>query len=123
MLSKSSDKVHEIRTSSMIVPVWLYHERDPQQQVMVYALLDPTSNGTFVKNDAMKKLGIDGTEVNLNLITMHGTEMILTQKITGLVIENLERNTQIRLPNAVYCRNDIPSRRDEIPRPGVATSC
>ena len=87
---------------------------------MVYALLDPASNGTFVKNDTEKKLGIDGTEVNLNLITMHGTEMILTQKITVLVIENLERNTQIRLPNTVYCRNDIPSRRDEIPRPGVA---
>ena len=117
---KSSDKVDEIRTNSMIVPVWLYHKRDPQQQVMVYALLDPASNGTFVKNDTAKKLGIDGTEVNLNLITMHGTEMILTQKITGLVIENLERNTQIRLLNAVYCRNYIPSRRDEIPRPGVA---
>ena len=73
-----------------------------------------------MKNDTAKNLGIDGTEVNLNLITMHGTDMISMQKITGLAIENLERNTQIRLPNAVYCRNNIPSGRDEIPRPGVA---
>ena len=45
---------------------------------------------------------------------MQGTEMISTQKITvRLVIEDLERNSQIRLQNAVYCRNDIPSRRQD----------
>ena len=51
---KSNDNGDEIRTSSMIVLVWLYHENDPQQQLIVCALLDPASSGTFVKNDTRR---------------------------------------------------------------------
>ncbi|XP_028412945.1 uncharacterized protein LOC114535824 [Dendronephthya gigantea] len=107
------------QTSSMIVPVWLYHQDKPNCQVMVYALLDPASNGTFVKRQTMKKLGIDGVNTHLQLNTMHGTEVITTQKVTGLKIENPERTTQVELPK-VYCRDDIPSKRNEIPRPEMA---
>jgi hypothetical protein len=59
-------------------------------------------------------------DINLRLNTMHGSEIITTQKITGLKVEDLERTTQIELPKAVYCRSDIPSRRSEIPRPEMA---
>lgn len=52
---KSNDNGDEIRTSSMIVLVWLYHENDPQQQLIVCALLDPASNETFVKNDTRRR--------------------------------------------------------------------
>ena len=70
-------------TSSMILLVWLYHQDKPNCQVMVYALLDPASNGTFIKHQTMKKLGIDGVETHLQLSTMHGTEVIATQKVIG----------------------------------------
>ena len=70
-------------TSSMILPLWLYRQDKPNCQVMVYALLDPASNGTFIKHQTMKKLGIDGVETHLQLSTMHGTEVIATQKVIG----------------------------------------
>ncbi|CAB4017090.1 Hypothetical predicted protein, partial [Paramuricea clavata] len=111
---------NEDTTSSMILPVWLYHQEDPDNQIMVYALLDPASNGTFIKTETLNKLGRKGKDINLRLNTMHGSEIITTQKITGLKVEDLERTTQIELPKAVYCRSDIPSRRSEIPRPEMA---
>ncbi|XP_028407542.1 uncharacterized protein LOC114530160 [Dendronephthya gigantea] len=117
---KSNQDNNESRISSMIVPVWLHHKKDPHHQIMVYALLDPASNGTFIKSDTSKKLGLNGIDVHLNLNTMHGTEMIATKKIAGLIIEDLGKTTQIELPKSVYCRDDIPSKRDEIPRPEMA---
>ncbi|CAB3977228.1 Hypothetical predicted protein [Paramuricea clavata] len=111
---------NEDTTSSMILPVWLYHQEDPDHQIMVYALLDPASNGTFIKTETLNKLGRKGVDINLRLNTMHSREIITTQKITGLKVEDLERTTQIELPMAVYCRSDIPSRRSEIPHPEMA---
>lgn len=106
-------------TSSLILPVWLYHQDKPNCQVMVYALLDPASNGTFIKRETMKKLGIDGVNTHLQLNTMHGTEVIATEKVTGLKLQDPEKTTQVELPK-VYSRDDIPSKRNEIPRPEMA---
>ena len=103
----------------MILPVWLYYERDPHHEIMVCALLDPASNGTFINSDISKKLGLNGADVQLNLNTMHGTEQISTKKVTGLIVEDFGRTPQIDLPKSVYCRDDIPSRIAEIPRPEV----
>ena len=34
--------------SSMIVPVWLHHESNPEAEVLIYALLDDQSDTTFI---------------------------------------------------------------------------
>ena len=88
--------------------------------ILVYALLDPASNGTFIKTGTLDKLGKRGIDTNVLLNTMHGSEVMATRKISGLKVEDLERTTRMELPKAVYCRDDIPARRSEIPHPEMA---
>ena len=55
--TESSHGCNEDTTSSMILPVWLYHQEDTDNQIMVYALFDPASNGTFIKTETLNQLG------------------------------------------------------------------
>ena len=47
-------------TNSMIVPVQMYHQDNPERQVVIYALLDPASNRTFMKESILEELQING---------------------------------------------------------------
>jgi len=64
--------------NSMVIPVWLHHKDHPQ--VLVYVLLDNASDTTFVKSSVLKKLGVEGPEVNLKLYTMHGRRRYQSRK-------------------------------------------
>ena len=109
----------EPSTNSMIVPVHVHHRTNPERQVVVYALLDPGSNGTFIKESILEDLQVDGTETQLQLNTMHGSEVVPTRKITGLNVESMGKDARVELPKT-YTRDDIPSKREEIPRPETA---
>jgi len=107
-------------TNSLIVPVWLHHKDSPQKEVMVYALLDDASDTTFIKAKTLCDLGLKGTEVKLNLFTMFGKEEITVEKLTGLVVKLVDKRVEIELPKT-YSRTRIPFRRNQIPRPEVAS--
>ena len=47
---------------------------------------------------------------------MHGSEVIPTRRVGGLIVERMDREVHIELPKA-YSRNEIPSKRNDIPRP------
>ena len=106
-------------TNSMIVPVRVHHRTNPKRQVVVYALLDSSSNGTFIKESILQDLQVDGTETQLQLNMMHGSEVVPTRKITGLNVESMGKDARVELPKT-YTRDDIPSKREEIPRPETA---
>lgn len=103
----------------MIVPVRMYHQDNLERQVVIYALLDPASNGTFVKESILEELQVNGVETQLKLNTMHGSEVVPTRRVSGLIVERMDRAVYIKLPKT-YSRNEIPSRRNEIPRPESA---
>ena len=107
-------------TNSLIVPVWLHHKDTPQKEVMVYALVDDASDTTFIKAKTLCDLGLKGTEVKLNLFTMLGKEEISVEKLTGLVVKRVDKRVEIELPKT-YSRARIPFRRNQIPRPEVAS--
>lgn len=102
-------------TNSMIVPVRKYHQDNPERQVVIYAL-DPASNGTFIKECILEELQVNGVDTQLKLNTMHGSELVPTRRVGGLIVERMDREVHIELPKA-YSRNEIPSKRNEIPRP------
>ena len=106
-------------TNSMIVPVQIYHQDSPERQVVIYALLDPASNGTFIKNSILEELQVNGVETQLKLNTMHGSEVVATRRVGGLIVERMDKEVHIELPKT-YTRNEIPSKRNEIPRPESA---
>ncbi|KAK2564378.1 hypothetical protein P5673_011803 [Acropora cervicornis] len=100
-----------------IVPIWLYHKNNPNNRICVYALLDNASGGTFIKEDSLRKLGMEGIESKLSLTTMHGTQEIETKAVDGLMASHFEKNdVSLALPRT-YVRQQIPADRDEIPRP------
>ena len=68
-----------------IVPIWLYHKDNLNNRICVYALLDNASGGTFVKEDSLRKLGVEGIGSKLLLTTIHGTQEIHTKAVDGLM--------------------------------------
>lgn len=106
-------------TNSLIVPVLLHHKSHPEVEVMVYALLDEASDTTFVTTAVKEKLEVEGVQTKLVLSTMLGREEISVSKIDGLIVERIDKRVQVDLPRT-YSRDQIPSRRDQIPRPEVA---
>lgn len=107
-------------TNSMIFPVRMYHQDNPERQVVLYALLDSASNRSFIKESILEELQIHGIETQLKLNTMHGSEVVLTRRVGSLIVERMDGEVHIELPKA-YSRNEIPSKTDEIPRPESAT--
>ena len=65
------------------------------------------------------KLGIPGVSSKLILSTMLGREEITVSRVDGLVVERIDQRVQVELPRT-YSRDQIPSRRDQIPSPEVA---
>ena len=91
-----------------IVPIWLYHKNNPEQKIGVYALLDNASGGTFIKEESLKRFGVEGTETKLMLTTIHGTQEIETKAVEGLVAAHFtERDVRLDIPRA-YVRQHIP---------------
>ena len=71
----------DVPVSMGLVPIWLYHKVNPEHKIRVHALLDNASGGTFIKEESLEKLGIEGTKTKLLLTTMHGTQEIETKAV------------------------------------------
>ena len=110
---------HGIVTNSLIIPVYVFRKSHPKLKVKVNALLDDASHTTFIKTDVKDKLGIPGVSSKLILSTMLGREEITISRVDGLVVERIDQRVQVELPRT-YSRDQIPSRRDQIPSPEVA---
>ena len=106
-------------TNSLIIPVYVFRKGHPELKVKVYALLDDASDTTFIKTVVKDKLGIPGVNSKLILSTMLGSEEITVCRVDGLVVERIDQRVQVELPRT-YSRDQIPSRRDQIPSPEVA---
>ena len=109
------------RVHSQILPVWVHHISNPEDKILVYALLDDQSDGCFVKETTMNKLKASGPDVQLDLSTVLGSEKISCKKVTGLVVRGYYETEEIPLPH-VYSRVNIPANQTHIPKPETAQS-
>lgn len=112
---------HSVITNSLIIPVFVHHKNNPGNKVMIYALLDDASDTKFITTNVKEKLGIPGVSSKLILSTMLGREEVSVSRVDGLIVERIDQCVQVELPKT-YSRDRIPSRRDQIPRPEVATA-
>ena len=101
--------------------MWLHHKDSPKWEITTYALLEleEVSDTTFIKSEVLKNLGLKGPEVKLNLSTMLRQQEIAVEKISGLVVDRIDKRMEIELPKT-YSRSNIPFRRDQIPRKETA---
>lgn len=104
---------------SLIVPVWLHHQDNPDSKVKVYALLDEQSDACFVKESTLNASGVDGPDVQLELSTVLGQKTITSKRVAGLAVRGVSETSEIILPK-MYTRDVIPARRSQIPRCNTA---
>ena len=107
---------------SVIVPVWIRHTRDARHRVLTYALLDKHSDACFVKASLVQQLDASGPEVELKLSTVPAEEIVISQRIEGLVVHGYNEKVEIPLPKS-YSRSSIPAKQSQTPRPESALNC
>ena len=101
-----------------ILPVWLFHKSNPAKKIKVYALLDNASGGMFVSEKSAETLGVEGSDTNLTITTIHGTRSVTAKAIEGLAVANIKEDVTLDLPRT-FTRNTILADRNEIPRTEV----
>ncbi|XP_068669879.1 uncharacterized protein [Montipora foliosa] len=105
---------------SLIVPMWVSSSAKPEETVLTYALIDSQSNATFITEQLIKSLMVDGVQSHLQLSAMHmEDEIIQCKKVQGLAAADLKKQVNIPLPK-VYTRNAIPYKPSLIPKTEVA---
>lgn len=106
----------------MIVPVYVSHRDKPDQERLVYALLDTQSDTTFILEDTYRELGLSGTTVKLLLSTMYAENQVVeSHKVRDLVVRGFNNELKIPLPDT-FTRNIMPADRSHIPTPEVANA-
>ncbi len=101
----------------MIVPVWISHTDNREEEKLVYALLDDQSDTTFISKETANQLQVNGPKTQLSLTTMHAENKVIpSQKIKGLVVSDINHNITIQLPTTFSCEM-IPAKRQQIPSP------
>lgn len=100
----------------VIVPVRL---RNNDKEIITYAMLDSCSTGTFISEDAIRRLEAKGTDTKVRIRTMNGPRIHGTKVVTGLVVSDLNGGNFIVFPKT-FTRDEIPGTEIEIPRPELS---
>lgn len=106
--------------TSTIVPVWLSSVSDPEQEILIYALLDSQSDTTFVLQERANALNTEKKNVQLKLSTLSSKDTLIpSQRLSGLQVRGFYTSKKIPLPLA-YTREFIPANQSHIPTPKTA---
>ena len=102
------------RTSS-IIPVWVSSMKEPDQEVLVYALLDTQSDTTFILDEVAQELNANKTNVKVRVSTISSRSTVVPcQKLTNLQVRGYNLEKRIPLPQ-VFTQELIPADRSHVP--------
>jgi hypothetical protein len=85
---------------------------------MTYAFYDNGSTGCFVTSSLLDELDVRGTDVSLQLRTMHGEDLVASRAVDDLLISDLEGNNEVLVRRA-YSQSNIPVSHEQIPQRGM----
>ena len=86
----AASKDHGSNVISMcIVPVKLKHEHGANE-VTTYAMLDNCSQGSFIHDSVVKKLGVTGSKATINLKTLQGVISEKSVSVEGIKVAQLQ---------------------------------
>lgn len=84
-------------------------------------MLDDQSTDVFISDTLLNDLEVDAPDVNLQVNTIVGSNTIRTKKVTGILIQDIEKEyPSIKVPFA-YSREYIPASHEDITTPDVAS--
>ncbi|XP_071139321.1 uncharacterized protein [Mytilus edulis] len=101
------------KSCAKIIPVEVYRSDNPDRRLKVYALMDDQSNRTLGKSELFDYFGSTSVS-DFTLSTCSGKSQASGRKLSGLVVESLDKQTQLHVPDILEC-NLIPDSKDEIP--------
>lgn len=106
--------------TSTIMPVWLSTTSNPENEVLVHALLDKQSDSTFILQEKAETLDTqkEPVQLKLSILSSKGT-VIPSQKLTGLHVRGFCSSKIISLP-VTYSTEFIPANLSHIPTPETA---
>ena len=105
----------DVTNSSTIVPVWISTVDKPDNEILIYTLLDTQSDSAFILKDTSDALNVQSEEVKLKLSTMTAKHTIIqSSRISGLQVRGFNSDLRISLP-PTYTREFIPADRSHIP--------
>lgn len=85
--------------TSSVVPVWVSSAKQPEQEVLVYTLLDMQSDTTFILDEVAQDLDTNKENVNLQLSTMSTRSTVIPcQKLTNPQVRRYNLTKRIPLP-------------------------
>lgn len=108
------------KSCAKIVLVKVHHKDNPQNALKLYAVLDEQSNRTLAKSKLFDYFDIPGPELPYSLKSCSGEFQHYGRRTSGFVVESLDFNYRLNLPDIIEC-NYIPDSRDEIPSPECAS--
>ena len=83
-------------TEMCLVPVRIYHEDRPENEVLVYAMLDECSLCTFIREDLLQMFdAAKKMKTTITTSTLNGEETSYTYAVDGLVVSDVQRFTKI----------------------------
>ncbi|XP_067332746.1 uncharacterized protein [Channa argus] len=101
--------------TSTVVPVWLSTTSDPENELLVYALLDNQSDTTFILKERAETLNTQREPVQLKISTLSSRNTVIpSQRLNGLQVRGFYSSKKIPLPTT-YSREFIPVNVSHIP--------
>ena len=82
--------------------------------VTTYAVLDNCSQGSFILDSAIKKLGIQGIKKTLKLKTLQGERSESTFAIENVKVTGMDGDSGCLALPKLYSRREIPVDKEEI---------
>ncbi len=106
--------VKQHSSSSMIVPVYISHENNPEDEILVYALLDTQSDTSFILNNTLEELGAPSIQTVLRISTLNGTSREECKRVDNLMVRSMDNNERIQMPT-LFSKRSIPANVAHIP--------
>ena len=100
-----------------ILPVYISDELHPEEEKLVFCLLDSQSDSSFITNDVCKMLKLSETPVTLSLSTLGSTKQLVpSSKVSNLLVRGYNRKGHVKV-GSLYTRDQLPVNRNHIPTP------
>ena len=88
---QEEDSFHPVTSIvRQFVPVWLSTTDAPDNEILVYAILDNQSDTTFISSNAVRDLKLQGVQTHLRMSTMTSSDMLVPttwESISGRLVE------------------------------------
>ena len=104
--------------SMCVVPGTVKH-KNSSREVKTFAMLDKCSQGTFVKEDLLKKLKIGGRATSISIKNLNGENTFQSHAVDGLQVCNSNTKSKkvwLNIPTT-YTQNQLPVDTNEVGTP------